>query len=83
MINGSITLEDVKIVFQTTEKFTVVYDVYEFQPGTGDVIHESNEVPQEKFFKALAIAVHNDGMPNFEADYPDAESIMKQIRWIP
>ena len=87
MLNGSITLEDVGIAFEATENLTVKVDVYEYQPnashGAGAYKHESMEVPQEKFFKALAIAVHNDGMPNWEADYPDAESIMGKIRWIP
>lgn len=88
MLAGSITLEDVRIVFEATENLTVKVDVYEYDPSangieTASFKHESMEVPQDKFFKALAIAVHNDGMPNWEADYPDAESIMGKIRWIP
>lgn len=87
MIAGSITLEDVRISFEMTENLTVKYDVYEYAPnamlGAGAYRHESFEVPQDKFFKALSIAVHNNGMPNAEQDYPDAESIMGQIRWIP
>lgn len=88
MIAGSLKLEDISIVFQTTDDLQVMFDVYEYLPGSNGVEtpafkHESFTVPQAKFFKALAIAVHNDGMPDAEKDYPDAESIMGEIRWIP
>jgi hypothetical protein len=42
-----------------------------------------NQVP---FLKALAISVHNDGMPDYNVDYPDAESVqpaIESLRWIP
>lgn len=88
MIAGSIALEDISIVFEVTGNLTVKYDVFEYALDDElrhrpPVRHESFEVPQDKFFKALSIAVHNDGMPDAVKDYPDAESIMGAIRWIP
>lgn len=87
MIAGTIVLEDILISFEMTENYTVKYDVYEYRPnaehGAEAHRHESLEVPQDKFFKALSISVHNDGMPDYAKDYPDAESIMGAIRWIP
>lgn len=80
MISGSITLEDVTVAFHVNDRGnTVTYTVMD----TFSHIAETKTVPQDKFFKALAIAIHNDGMPNYELDYPDAESIMGNIRWIP
>ena len=80
MIKGTIVLEDITIKFQLLGQTNTV------QAQIKDTFNnEINliEVPQDKFFKALAIAVHNDGMPDYKKDYPDAESIMKTIRWIP
>ena len=79
MIKGSITLEDIVISFENDDTGNVTFEVSEPFDGTS----EQFTVPQDKFFKALAIAVHNDGMPNADLDYPDAESIMGKIRWIP
>ncbi len=80
MIAGNIILEDHSLNFNVnyndnTCTFTIIDN------GAGR--QETFTVPQEKFFKALAIAVHNDGMPDYKLDYPDAESIMGRIRWIP
>ena len=82
MIQGTIQLEDVRIQFHVNyEDNTVSYVVSE---DLGNKLRtEKLIVPQAKFFKALAIAVHNDGMPDADVDYPDAESIMGEIRWIP
>lgn len=80
MIYGNIRLEDTIIDFTVNySDNTVHYSVVDILAGE----RESFIVPQDKFFKALAIAVHNDGTPDYEKDYPDAESIMGKIRWIP
>lgn len=79
MIEGKIVLEDVVIVFKAREDLRVEYQVTDLVAR----IEENLVADQATFFKALAIAVHNDGMPDYRADYPDAEGIMGKIRWIP
>ncbi len=83
-IFGDITLEDIRILFEHTgDKNTVNFRVYDRSPN-GTVRSENfRDIPAAKFFKALAIAVHNDGTPEYQKDYSDAESIMGDIRWIP
>ena len=79
MIAGTIVLEDISISFilqADNMAFWTVCDSF-----TGKM--EGREAPQDKFLKALAIAMHNDGMPDYVKDYPDAESMMGEIRWIP
>lgn len=83
-IFGDITLEDVRILFEVNTRYnTVNYRVYEHTPNAPTKVELFEGVPQAKFFKALSIAVHNDGTPDYNIDYPDAESIMGEIRWIP
>jgi hypothetical protein len=79
MISGYIRLEDVAIDFDLDDNLMAHYTVFDMV--TND--YEEFVVPQSKFLKALAIAVHNDAMPNYINDYPDAESIQGNIRWIP
>lgn len=80
-LRGNIEMEDITVTYrQGVEDLTVDYEVRDSFNGDVEYFHG---VPQSKFFAALAIAVHNDGMPNAEKDYPDAESIMGGIRWIP
>ena len=85
MISGTILLEDLVLTFSQvyspgfTSGPNIEFTISNIFDGTA----EKKIVPQDKFFKALSIAVHNDGTPNFEKDYPDAESIMGDIRWIP
>lgn len=80
MINGHIILEDHEISFRVNyDDNTCTYTVIDRMKN----LKETFTVPQEKFFKALSIAIHNDGMPDYQIDYPDAESIMGKIRWIP
>lgn len=83
-IHGKITLADMTLQFACDNgecEYTVSFEV---KPG-----HTSSTtrvVPQAAFLKALAIAVHNDGMPDYQADYPDAESVQPSAmdhRWIP
>ena len=81
MIAGHITFEDHTIQFRVNYKTnTVDYTVIDSLENTSETFEN---VPQDKFFKALSIMVHNDGMPDYKADYQDAESIMGKIRWIP
>ena len=83
MITGTIILEDHRLIFDVNyDTNTVSYMI------TNIITNKSKtkKVPQDKFFKALAIAVHNDGMPDYEKDYPDAEEVQpdeKELRWIP
>jgi hypothetical protein len=89
MIAGKITLEDTVIDFMIF--YNVVghkvpsearYTVKDMPSGK----METRIVPAHKFLKALAIAVHMEGMPDYAKDYDDAESIMnedKDLRWIP
>lgn len=86
MIAGTLVLEDCVLNFSQVSKSSeelgdleVEFTITDTQTG----FSEKKIVPQDKFFKALSIAVHNDGTPNAEKDYPDAESIMGDIRWIP
>jgi hypothetical protein len=84
-IHGKITLADQTIEF-ACDNGTCSYTVsYEKAPG-----HTSSwsraMCPQASFLKALAIAVHNDGMPDYNADYPDAETVQptaSEFRFIP
>ena len=85
MIKGHVVLEDISISFNTNEKEDdglVKVTIIDLPTGESDTAR----VPQSKFFKALAIAVHQDGIPDWADDYPDAESIMPEnplLRWIP
>jgi len=80
MIHGMIRLEDILIDFSVDfNTTTVMYTIIDVYSGECETL----EAPQDKFAKALSIAVHYDGMPEYEKDYPDAESIMGRIRWIP
>ena len=84
MICGTVCIEEIVINFAVItdphSNNTVNYTVSDTASG---IAESFNNVAQHKFFKALAIAVHNDGTPNYDLDYPDAESIMGDIRWIP
>ena len=82
MICGDITLEDIRIRFKDTYKGTVRYTAIDVVSGRFDRL----EVPADKFYAALSIAVHIDGMPEYQKDYPDAEEVMPKhpyFRWIP
>ena len=78
-ICGSIVLKDVQVEFFIDENDTCTYTITDL--FTGD--NETLVCDGPDFMKALAIAVHYDGMPNAEVDYPDAEKIQGEIRWIP
>ncbi len=80
MIKGFIIMEDTKIEFSypnETGKVNVTIQ------DTFTDISEDMIIKPEYFFSALSIAVHMDGMPDAEKDYPDAEKAMGKIRWIP
>ncbi len=96
MICGTVVLEDTILNFRLLPYDADVTDPKELMTGEGVVKYvvscaatgaeETKIVGQSKFFKALAIAVHNDGMPDYKVDYADAESIQpvnKDLRWIP
>ena len=86
MIYGKVVLEDITIDFTAFEdsegKCMVRYNVF------NGITRETDSlvVPQADFFAALAIAVHDDGMPDYRADYPAAESVQPEnpfLRFIP
>jgi hypothetical protein len=81
-ISGRIKMADIEIEFDSgNDDGTIAYTVGALGYGRASMV-----VPQAAFLKALAIAVHNDGMPDHEIDYPDAESVQPKdarYRWIP
>lgn len=80
-IEGRIVLADMILEFRSDDEALMVDYTIKMEFGRA-----SMRVPQDKFLKALAIAVHNDGMPDFKIDYDDAESVMPKddsYRWIP
>ncbi len=79
MIKGFIVMEDTKIEFS----YPGGDEVNVFIHDSFKNLSENLVIKPEHFFSALAIAVHMDGMPNAEKDYPDAEKAMGKIRWIP
>lgn len=81
-LHGTIVLEDIEIVFQANENLMVEYSVKDTITGAQEI----KTVDQNAFFKALSIAIHNDGMPDWRADYTDAESVQpdnEELRFIP
>ena len=76
-------MEDTTLTFAVdSEQQTVTYTVCEGLQGAMETVN----CPFVDFTKALSIALHFDGMPNAEADYPAAESVQpidKKLRWIP
>lgn len=81
MIAGTIILETTIINFVQVRDDSLSMSVNVSDTESGEI--EDLIIPQHKFLKALSIAVHNDGMPDYKTDYPDAESVMGKIRWIP
>jgi len=87
MIAGTIVLEDVALTFTCrtivatdgSERLVATYTVTDLPTGETETL----EVPQADFLAALAIALHNDGTPDWQKDYPAAETVMGNIRWIP
>lgn len=72
MIAGTVILEDHQIVFTLNQADqTVTYTVADGLSG-----HQATRmVDAPAFLAALGIALHNDGEPNAERDYPAAESV--------
>lgn len=82
MIAGTIILEDTVIIFQNNDSSEISYTISDKLSGKSIVGYAE----QATFLKALAIAVHNDGMPDYQKDYDAAESIQpadRDLRWIP
>lgn len=83
MIAGTLILEDMALTFACVtgpdDALRVTFTVADAATGQS----ETRTVPQADFLAALSIAVHNDGMPDANRDYPAAESVMGAIRWIP
>ena len=77
-IQGTIILEDTVIQFVLTEDREALYTVRDTPSGA----EETKRVPQADFLAALAIAVHNDGTPNWKADYDRAESVQPDNRYL-
>lgn len=86
-ISGRLEMEDQILVYE------VVYG----DGGTEPMVHYTLEdkvagysanmvVPAKAFMAALSIALHWDGEPDAERDYPAAESVQPKdpkMRWIP
>ena len=84
MISGTLVLEDLTINFAPHHEGEnlVRYSIADSLSGCSTTM----VVPQAAFLAALAIAVHSDGMPNYEADYEAAESVQpaeRALRFIP
>ncbi len=80
MIAGTLIIEDCMLTF-CVEGGNCTYTVRDHLVG-----RETRIVPAASFMKALAIAVHWDGEPDFNKDYPEAESVQPlepALRWIP
>jgi len=80
MIAGTLVIEDCALTFCAQDS-EVTYTVATQRNGM-----ETRTVPAAAFMKALAIAVHWDGEPNAERDYPEAETVQplnRTLRWIP
>ena len=87
-IEGFIVLEDMTITFHQDNS----QDEHEMRVrvsrtgGAGPDKAESYLVKQADFLKALAIAMHNDGTPDWQVDYPaaeDAQPADPELRFIP
>ena len=82
-IQGSFKVADITVDFVIEEEMAR-YTVSLYREGHS--VSRAFSAPQDKFLKALSIMVHNDGMPDYRADYPEAESIQPKdpdFRWIP
>lgn len=83
MFAGTIVMEDTTLTFTVSnDQQTVTYTVSDTLHGVSETV----ECPFVAFTKALAIAIHYDGMPNADKDYPEAKSVQpvdSYLRWIP
>ena len=84
MISGSLVLEDLTIQFEIINQDGCPSRAHVIVNGDGGSSDYYCDAPA--FLAALAIAVHNDGAPNWEEDYPLAESAQPgnpALRFIP
>ena len=82
MLSGILQLEDLTIQFHAYADLQIRYTVLDNQTHE----EETNLAPQAAFLAALAIAVHNDGTPDYRVDYEAAESVQPSnpaLRFIP
>lgn len=82
MFAGTLVMENTILVFTEAEEGKIQYTVQDTLKWKSAVL----TVDGYSFFKAVAIAIHPDGEPNAEKDYPAAESVMpsdSKLRWIP
>ena len=80
MIAGTLIIEDCMLTF-CVEGGDCTYTVQNQLSG-----QETRTVSAVSFTKALAIAVHWEGEPDFIKDYHEAESVQplsSALRWIP
>jgi hypothetical protein len=82
MIAGTVILEDVTITFDIDQS-AVLANVMVCERVRNEERTEHYTTNARDFMCALAIAVHYDGAPNVDNDYPAAEKAMGEIRWIP
>ena len=81
-ISGKLVLEDTTIEFTleqlgSTPSIAHVKVTDAWSNTSESYIHDGAE-----FMAALAIAVHNDGTPDYVKDYPAAERAQRKFRWI-
>ena len=80
MISGTVVLEDGAITFNV-DNGSAIYKI-----AKCDVGEETKACSSSAFLKALAIAIHPNGEPDYTADYNDAESAQPanvELRFIP
>jgi hypothetical protein len=78
--SGTVNVGDHIITYFVTDG-KVTFKVTDFETCETQMF----EATVDAFFRALSIAVHPTGMPDFDKDYMWAESIMPKgkLRWIP
>ena len=82
MISGNISLVSITINFHIDEDNIAHVAVFD----AAEDLYESYIAEGDNFLKALAMAVHITGRPNFDRDYDDAEKaqpVAPGLRFIP
>ena len=80
LLAGTLILEDITIVFRVDANNIAHWTVCEILEEGAE---ETLTGPSPAFLAALGIALHHDGIPDADRDYPAAETTQHRIRWIP